>query len=238
MKPLRVRWRLTSPIATGGYPIHLDALIAYAQTELALRMAAMTGHGLEAPIRSLGDRLPLESETRDGQTVWKASALIPTETAELGHGMRFWTRKTDPFDYTDRFSKGHLMLRGVPGQLKPNALKIDTQRGLLKNGYKFYSVKQVTELEAWCIGDEEALRELLDPECGSPIQSIGARGRSGLGTIESFLLEQDPSANERWQQRVLPWPHEGAVQAEMATRPPYWDQMNKTVAYVNPAIFL
>lgn len=238
MRPLRVTWRLSSPIATSGYPIHLDALIAFAQTEVSIRLAGATGFGTEASIRSLAEHLPLERETRESESVWKASALVPGGSCELGHGMRFWTRKTDPFDYANRFEKGHLALRGVPGQLKQNALKIDTQRGLLKNGYKFYPVKHITELQAWCIGDVDAIKELLDPGQGSPIQSIGARGRSGLGAIESFSIEEDEAAITQWQRRAMPWPYEGAVMAEIATKPPYWDQANKMRAYVDPALFL
>ncbi len=238
MKPLRLTWRVSSPIATSGYPIHLDDLVAFAKTQVGLRMASLGDVGREAGIRSLAANLPLDREVRVEGRVWKASALVPIEGKPITHGMRFWTRKTDPFDYASRFDQGHLALRTKRENLKPYALKIDTQRGLLKNGFKFFSVKQIPALQAWCIGNESELRELLDPECGSPVMWIGARGRAGMGRIISFEMVEDPAALDLWQRRTLPWAYDGAIEIDLATEPPYWASSNRRRAWLDPSLIM
>lgn len=240
MLPLRLTWELASPVACTGYPIHLDDLVAFAKTQIGLRMAEQLGPDAQTgSIRRFAQTLPLERESRDGEWVWKASALVPVDQ-DLGasRGMRFWTRRTDPFDYANRFDQGGLALRGKPGALKPYALKIDTARGLLKNGYKFYSVKHVTAMQAWCIGDPDELAELLDPGQGSPVAWIGARGRSGLGRIKSFSMVEDPQAHQCWFKRSMPWPYDDAVPMELSVRPPYWDRENARQAWINPSLFM
>lgn len=241
MKPLRLTWRLSSPIATSGYPIHLDALVAFALTSKKLQLLDDEPGDREdqqTTIRELARELPLQKAERGGDFVWKASALKPTEGSTTGHGMRFWTRRTDAVDYADTFKRGLLHLRADPENLKPYSMVIDTNRGLLKNGYKFYPVKSIAELEAWCIGDPDALQELLDPAAGSPIASIGARGRSGHGLISSFSMVEDRRAEDLWSQRAMPWTYPGAVEMEIATKPPYWDQGNKQIGFLNPELVL
>lgn len=236
MKPLRLTWQLATPIATSAYPIHLDDLVAYAQTQLKLRMAEHNPHD-EGQVRDLALDLPLGKETRGDASVWQASALMPPDDALISHGMRFWTSKTDSYDYAQRFAKGQLALRGKPETLKPYGLQINTQGGLLKNGYKFYGIKRIPSLQAWCIGEPDALAELLDPAMGSPLMWIGARGRSGHGRITSFEMVEDPAAEQMWEHRSLPWPHAGGVQMRLATHPPYWDAENQRTAWARPSIF-
>ncbi|MCM3609534.1 hypothetical protein M4D49_29090 [Cupriavidus pauculus] len=238
MTPLRLTWRLSTPMATSGYPIHLDDLVAFAKTRMELRMAGYGEEGLGSSIRDLARVLPLEREERPEGRVWKASALVPADNIQVTHGMRFWTKKTDPFDYASRFDQGHLAIRTKRENMKPYALKIDTQRGLLKNGFKFFTVKHVPVLQAWCVGDEEALRELLDPACGSPLMWIGARGRSGLGRISAFEMVRDEAAFDLWQRRTLPWAYEGATELELATEPPYWEPANRRLAWIDPSLIM
>lgn len=238
MTPLRLTWRLSTPVACSGYPIHLDDIVAFAKTRLGLRMASHDDESPEGSIRQFAQELPLEREVRGEDAVWKASALVPAGDATVTHGMRFWTSKFDSYDYAQRFADGSLALKSRPGRLKPYALNIDTKRGLFKNGYKFYAVKHIERLQAWCRGDEDELAELLDPACGSPVMWIGARGRSGLGRIASFEMVRDDEALHRWSQRSMPWAYEGAVQLDLATRPPYWDVANRGRAWVNPDLVL
>lgn len=238
MTPLRLTWRLSSPIACSGYPIHLDDLVAFAQTQIGLRMAATSDEDRSRSIRDLAKVLPLERIEANGECVWKASALTPVPGAKITHGMRFWTRKFDSFGYADLFKRQALDIRARPENLKPYSLTMRTQGGLFKNGFKFYAVKHVEAVQAWCVGDKDALTELLDPQQGSPVSWIGARGRSGLGRIASFEIEEDDSALTLWAQRTLPWPHDGAVQMDLATKPPYWDVANRRVAWLNPDLIM
>lgn len=238
MTPLRLTWELATPIACTGYPIHLDDLVAFAKTQICLRLAEHgDANATQGSIRRFAEDLPLDRETRGDESVWKASALIPVDDTLTSQGMRFWTRRTDPYDYADRFAQGDLSMRTKPDRLKPYALKIDTSRGLLKNCFKFYPVKHVSALQAWCVGDAEEIAELLDPDAGSPLAWIGARGRSGLGRIKSFSMQEDSTATEMWCQRSMPWPYEGAVQMELAIKPPYWDRSNVRQGWINPALF-
>ena len=238
MKPLRLTWHLSSPIATSSSPIHLDALVAFAVTESRLRKAIYGEPDAPDPsscVRDLANELPIGRFERDGHSVWQASALVPVSTDEMSHGMRFWTRKTDPYDYADRLMKGHLT-QTAKQPMKPFAIKVDTARGLLKQQFKHYPVKQIGAVQAWCIGDIDALQGLLDPAWGGVVSHIGPRGRSGLGRIQSFEIVEDDAALERWKERVLPWAHEGSVPLQMATTFPYWEVSNQRQAHMNPAL--
>lgn len=247
MKPLRLTWWLASPVATTGHPLHLDALVAYAMTEKRLRDATFdSSPGVrEQTIRSLADELPLEREVREGEWVWKASAMVPDKSAITAHGMRMWTRKTDVNDFAHRVGanqigggeRGREFDESGALKLKRFALKIDTSRGILKNQFKFFPVKTIEKLQAWCVGDEEELTSLLHPDAGF-IQNIGARGRSGLGVVTRFEIAQDPLASTLWERRVTPWPYHGAAPLQLATRPPYWEIKNRRAAYCDPAIFI
>lgn len=242
-RPLRLTWHLSSPIATSGDPIHLDALVAFAVTEAALsKVGHSTEGGPDAPaptecVRDLAKTLPLGRSERDGHAVWQASALQAVSPDGISQGMRFWTRKTDPYEIADRYEAGQLET-AVKFPLKPYALAIDASRGTFKQQFKHYPVKHIAAVQAWCIGDIDALQSLLDPAWGGHLRHIGARGRSGHGRIRAFEIVEDESAVDRWQERVLPWPHEGAVQTLLATQPPYWDVANRVTAYLRPELIL
>lgn len=226
MKPLRLEWRLSSSVAGMRLPLHVDALVAYAITEEQVRSGA-TGN-----IRELGKNLPLESETRDGLTCWKASALLSQGNA--GNDTRLWTKKTDEYDYAQRMAGQQFSARlKVP--MKPYEGTIDTQRGQMKNHFQFYSSKHISHFVGFCIGDEDRLLELLSPESGY-ITTIGARGRSSHGRIASFHIQEDDQALVMWEKRVLPWPADGLKEIEAAYTNPYWAIENRTTSYIDPAL--
>ena len=229
MRPLRIEWTLGTPMVAGAHPLHLDALVAYAVTEEALR----SGRHASGSIRDLATELPLDKEVRDGEWAWKASAL--SVAAGGSHSMRFWTRKTDAMDYAERVAGG-----GIEGKfrfpLKPYAYKIDTQRGIFKQLFKFFPVRQVDKVVAWCIGDLDRLEEILAPEAGY-ITHLGSKTRMGFGRITSFSIQVDEAAHANWERRVLPWPHEGAVAMRISAHPPYWAQDNQREAFASPDLF-
>ncbi|MYM92615.1 type IV CRISPR-associated protein Csf3 [Duganella vulcania] len=227
MQPLRLEWTLSTPMVVGAHPLHLDALVAYAVTEEALR----TGMVVSGPISDIARDLPLQREEQAGQWCWKASAL---RRAAGPHSTRFWTRKTDPYDYATRAQTGQLEGR-FKAPMKPYAAKIDTQRGLLKQQFKFFPVQQIQTVTAWCIGDLNRLEELLHPDSGF-VTNLGGKGRMGFGKVRSFLIESDDAALMKWAERVLPWAHEGALPVRLAIRPPYWDVANLADAFAIPAL--
>lgn len=231
MDALKVTFDLGTPMVPSAYPIHLDALIAYVVTAKAL---ASGGNESSHKVRALADLLPLERETRDGKTVWQASALIPDSVS--GSGIRMWTRKTDPYDYTARLLNGQIKTKSKMENLKPYALKIDTQRGILKNAFQFYPVKMVNRLVAWCIGDIDELEDMLQPESGW-LTHIGPRNRVGHGLVKQVSIEPDHLALEKWKMRVMPWQESPDYQIiQAAYQPPYWAPENRAAAYCHPDI--
>lgn len=247
MKPLRLTWTLQSPMVVSAHPLHLDALVAYAMFEEALRNADadaddnIVGRGDVS--RTLGNLasqpLPLgravDSTSPEETWCWQASAILPLG-AQGPHSTRFWTRKTDPYDYSRRVAAGAVEGRFRLGEqkgAKPYAYVVDTQRGIFKQQYKFFPMRHVTQVQAWCIGDEDQLVHLLSPETGY-VTHLGGKARMGFGRIGDFTIEYDSEAEALWQRRVLPWAHDGAVQVEMAVRPPYWAIDTRGPAWVQP----
>lgn len=238
MEPLRLTWTLATPLASGAFPIHLDALVAYAVTEDALRAGADPA----LKVRELSNDLPLQRANGEaGAWCWKASALRGKTRA---HSMRMWVRKTDPCDLADRIDRNQIVGRwrraakDANGRevFAPFAYAIDLQRGVLKNHFQFFPVRHVHTLEAWCIGDRDRLLELLDPSAGL-ITGIGPRVRSGFGRVLAFSIERDEVAEQHWMQRVLPWEAPGTVAIQAAHKPPYWAPENRFAAsWVSPEI--
>lgn len=231
MTPLRLTWTLQTPMVAGAHPLHLDALIAYAIVEEALR-APGPGARVSTTMRELAAApLPLERAQQGDAWCWKASALVPAGNPG-GHSMRFWTRKTDAYDMARRIEAGQIHGR-YRFPLKPYSYKVDTVRGLFKQSFKFFPIREIFEVQAWCIGEADRLLDLLAPETGY-ITHLGAKARMGYGRIGSFGIDVDDAAVQMWERRVLPWPHERAEQVQMAIRPPYWAIENQAMAYVLP----
>lgn len=248
-QPLRISWNLATDLVLGGNPIHLDALVAYAKTKMELNLRGLDTNSTDTTlIRDLANDLPLAKETRGDQWVYQASAIMPAEGAEVIHGMRYWTRRTNEIDYAERVHSGEMESASIiakrlagkviptPKAMKPYSHVIDTVRGLHKNIYKFYPTKTVQTIHAWCIGDRDQLQELLDPSAGY-ILSIGPRKRNGHGLISSFDIVEDKAALELWDNRVLPWMHEGAEPMELAAHPPYWAPENRGINFARKHIF-
>jgi CRISPR type IV-associated protein Csf3 len=215
----------------------LDALIAYAVTEQYLADNPTDDSRL---IRSIAEELPLQRECRDDKWVWKSSALLPEGLGE--HYMRMWTRKTDAFDYAERVYTGSVGgARKIKLPLNRFAMKIDTVRGVLKNAFQFYPVREVEKLIGYCVVDTEneaeQLIDLLDPDAGF-VTHIGSRKRVGHGRVTSLEVEEDQTAMELWKMRLLPWEEDGYSAMQAAVKPPYWAAENRTIAYCPPEILL
>jgi len=237
LKPLRITWRLASPMVAARLPLHLDALIGYAVAEEAMRSGLTDSAQIDERVRAL----PLALELRGDSACWQASAVMPVPGQAPLNSMRSWTRKTDPYDYTRRIEGRQLDIRATRGpatkpiELQPFALKIDMQRGPMKQMFKHFPVRFVQEVQAYCVGDEDRIVELLDPQAGY-ITALGAKRRMGFGRIIGFDIQHDTAAKELWQSRVLPWPHDGAIPVVAATQGAYWDAANSTHAYLHPSV--
>lgn len=230
--PLKITFRLNTPVVATGYPIHLDAIVAYAVTRREIGSVDF-GDVNDMTIRELSARLPLASCNHESGMVWKASALVCNQPG--GQSVRMWTRKTNPYDYAERVMSGQTEISTRTRNLLEKGEKyvgaIDTQRGLLKNQFEFYSVKEMPTLEAWCVGDIDELESLLAPEAGL-ITHIGKRGRAGHGRVVSVVIEPCDEAELLWKNRVLPWRESDDYEPLVAAiRPPYWAIENRVLGY-------
>lgn len=227
MDALRIEIDLVTPMVIPSMPIHLDALLAYAVTEDAL-----LDNANEGMVRDLAEPLlesVLQQHREDGEWVWKASALVAEGVGDAS--LRMWTRKTDPYDIAARIEGGDIATR-TKFPLKPFALKVDTVRGKLKNHFQRYPVREVKTLVAWCVGDAQAIHDLLDAH----IFHIGHKRRIGHGKVKSIRVIPDPAAETKWRLRVLPWTALGYEPLQAAFRPPYWAIENRQTAYCPPEI--
>lgn len=227
MRPLKLTWKLATPIVVSAYPLHLDGLIAY----------AMSAEGKQTDFAAWDDHaalnLPLELAVDGELRCWRASALVPTVPGE--HSMRFWTRKSDPYDFANRLEAGHLDVK-TKFPLKPYGIKFDTVRGTFKQMFKFFPVRSVSEVQAWCVGNMDRIQELLDPNSGY-VTYLGSKSRMGFGRIVDFQIEEDDAAREKWISRVMPWHMANTVKVEAATCMPYWDPNNRTDAWIDPSLY-
>ena len=235
--PLRVTFNLVTPIVAPVYPIHLDSLIAYGVTQT--KLAALRSSGGPAGemdntlVRSLADSLPLAREVRGDDWVWKASALIPSEIRF--QSIRMMTRKSDPYEFAKRIERDEIKLSSRATTMisngAPYTFNLIKQTGIPTPRLMFYPVQHVASFVAWCVGEIDEIEDLLNPENGI-ITSIGKSRRISHGIIQSVSIEEDPEAHTQWLRRVLPWPEEGYVSVDAATRPPYWAPENRKTAFM------
>lgn len=236
MEPLRIRFHLDTPVVSPGYPIHLDALVAYAKTAQAMASMVDTCPNDSTLVRDLAKDLPLGWCDREEGGVWQASALYPV--GEADHSIRMWTRRFNCDDFASKVMTRDIkvstrMATAILGENpRMNGGLIPTNGGLMKNMIETYPVTTVHAYEAWCIGNLGRLEDLLAPESGF-LTHLGKRTRIGHGRITQVEIDFDDSATEKWKKRVLPWKEsDDYAQVIAATVPPYWAPENRVAAYM------
>jgi hypothetical protein len=186
--------------------------VAWAVKEEALRNATASSAAVD--YAAIIAELPFEKhETPDGWC-WKASKL--EVIGYLGQERRYLTAKTPVMDMA--LAIGNRVVEEKGGSY------IDTVRGLGKNAALYYPLEHAQGFEAHCIGDYDALGELLQE-----IQAIGAKTRLGHGSLRPyddgklFRLTHDESAHEKWKRRNAPERLSEAMYPAVASfQPPYW----------------
>ncbi|HDR9131987.1 TPA: hypothetical protein QDA91_003112 [Burkholderia vietnamiensis] len=228
MQALKVTFHLETPYVSPGYPIHLDALVAYAMTQSSLDLLP---EGADVQdLRALADRLPFGRHEQDGEWVWQASALMPAGVVR--HSSHFYTQRRNERTYADLVGSGEI-IQGryrVGRELDPYGLTIDTARGVHRNMLGHYPLTSTDALVAWCIGDEEWLQEVMIDS--GYLTHIGARRRAGHGRVRAIEIQADEAASDLWRMRVRPWPmlaDDAPVQA--AWKAPYWVVGNRGPAF-------
>lgn len=216
MTPLKVTFRFASPLARDSdHPIYLDALLAWARVNEAEALK----HPDPWPLQS---DLPLERAGGGEDWVWQASRLEfePAGPRQIVSALR----KCDP----DRFYRDFQQKFWVPSRGNTPPV-INTDSGQLRAYQYFYPVQWMEKAEAWCVGDEDRVRLLLNR-----LHHLGKLGRNGYGLIQSITVEPDPSALTLWRLRTLPSDVEGspgvAYGAVLAPpRAPYWEKRHRVM---------
>lgn len=206
MKPLKLVFRLATPVVEPEYPIHLDAVLAYAAVTAA-------DGDLNAQ-----ESLPLAKETNGQDWVWRASAL------RFDNGLtqiRYFTRKTDVEEIAE-WQGDMIRNRGD---------KVSLASGPFKNYFMFFPVRHASQAVAYCMGDKEGIAKLLQK-----ITNLGKRTRLGFGKITSIEITEDVAAEQNWQARVIPWePKEKSsyTKAICGYKPPYWSIENRKMCWIH-----
>lgn len=236
MEPLKITFKVSGGFVPPPYPLHLDALVAYAVTQAGLDPSNPELPTDIASLRALSNDLPFEKHEMGGEWVWKASALLPE--GRINHNSRFFTQRMNKREYANLVGSGVVQLgrykrddKLPPGaDMKPYQNSIDSARGPFRNMLDFYPVMDVETLTAWCIGERDAIEDWLVHS--GHVSHLGARRRIGHGCVESVTVESCPEAAEMWNLRVRPWKmREDDAQIQAAWNPPYWAAENKGMAY-------
>lgn len=203
LESLRITAHLAAPVAH-YHDLHLDGILAYVVMEMAM----------QAPVSPLGDTwievpLPLGVLWRDDQTgvpLWASTDFVPVDLSE------------DSATYHHRRAP-------EPSMTKRN---LDTGAGRHKERRSPIPTTHTNALYADCIGNADALRELL-----KRIGSIGKK-RHTLGAVREWTIEAMPSFSLVDEQRrarrplpllallggtVYPLPLDFSFQG---IAPPYW----------------
>lgn len=211
MQPLCVTFQFANLVSTSDQPLHLDGLLAWSSVEQARRAG-------ETDLAAAAARLPL---AREGEpAVWCASALEFSYRSPPA--FRTLVRKTDVDDYADAITKGRIKLAKSRDQ-------IPTGSGRYRNYLVSYTVRQADHAKAWCIGDADAVRDLL-----SEVRHVGRLGRMGYGLITAVSVEPDERAARMWKLRHLPWQEDGYLLCIGNFRAPYWDKTTMTEVFSPP----
>lgn len=214
MTPLKIEFQLGTPVVIDSeYPIHLDGLLAWSRVQEAIRLGDTNPWGAS-------DDLPIAKAGQNEDWVWQASRLVfkyctPRQLVNM-------QRRSEP----DRIYRDYE--RGLwRAKRKDGPPTINTNSGQLR-AYQFYtSVQWASHAEAWCVGDPDRVRELLDK-----IEHIGKMGRNGFGQVSNILVTEDDEALERWRLRVLPIdvPRLSGVDYTLGLqtpRAPYWEKSRR-----------
>lgn len=206
MQGLQIDCLLATPWCPPAHGLHLDGLLAW-----SLVNDAVSARLPASDYDSIISDLPLQ---RHDSGVWCASMLTPV--GWLGQERRYMTAKTPVESLARDIGSGAVDTKGGSG--------VDTTRGPAKNSQLFITLEHVQGLRAWCIGDQDAVTDLL-----SRVDSVGVKTRMGFGTLRPFedgslwRIRPSDEALERWKRRnSLVQLAPDSFQAVGSWKPPYW----------------
>lgn len=229
MEPFKVTFKLSAPVLRDSeYPVHLDALIAFAVMREHEDNVVAAG---TSPWKEAEDLSAFLERTTGENWVWKASALQFNPD-----GRRLWVnnvRRADPERYFEDLGT-YWVGRGKKNDLGINleTFKIDTRSGQ-QRGYQWFSgVQWMKEVVAWGVGDIQSVQDLLSRQ----ITHLGKKGSNGYGVVSSVeVVPAPPQESDNWMLRILPDGMDGkpGVQYEpviACVRAPYWRKTDRVMA--------
>lgn len=216
MRPLRITWRFASPVAVDSeYPIHLDALLAWAVMDEAERSGHPDPWGASDDLGRLLERTAPAAET-PGAWVWKASRL----SFEHGGSIHYINtiRRSEPLEYLEGYEREVIGGRPRAG--------IDTASGHQRGYQWLMACRWMRSATAHCVGDKAAIESAL-----SRVRYIGKLGRNGFGLVREFDVAEDAAAEDLWRVRTLPPGVDlpkgrEAVRVVRPLRAPYWRKIS------------
>ncbi|OFA16384.1 hypothetical protein A4U49_07710 [Acidithiobacillus ferrivorans] len=218
MEAMEVTFTLATPMMLNSeYPVHLDALIAFAVSRDAEKQ------GSDHPWEDANDLSDIFDRTAgEGKRwVWKASQLVVTQRhlSRQLYSMTNAVRRTDTGRFFGDLEAGYWRPRS---KLNPETFRIQTRKGQ-QRGYQMYLVTaDVCEVKAWAVGEMDAVRYYL-----GTIDHLGKGGNNGYGKI----VETSVSAcadEDQWRLRWMPEGEPGKPGVSYAPvngclQQPYWE---------------
>jgi CRISPR type IV-associated protein Csf3 len=231
MEPLKITFTLGSAISLPKHPLHLDALLAYVNTQKGL-LTLEEPHSREQ-LLALADDLPFKRFGKGDDWVYMASALQPV--GEMLHTSRFYTCRNDVEKLSSAIVRGQAKLKRdeLPFPKLSHSGKLDFNRGHQRNALNYHSVTYVDKMVAYCVGDPELIEEALT---SGYLTHLGKHHRMGFGFITGIDIKRDDAAKELWKNRVKPFESDGDVAISSPLRPPYWDLSTKTLCFMPSAL--
>lgn len=220
---LRIDCRLAGPWMPPAFGLHLDGLLGWALVE-QYRREAVASHETSEIHKEADDepqidyasilaQLPLQRDEMTG--AWCASQFAAVGWA--AQERRYLTAKTPVESMCRWINAGRVEAKG--------GSKIDTVRGIAKNGQAFFTIEHAAGLRAWCVGDPEEIVQLLN----GYVHAVGVKTRIGLGALiegddgSLWSVVEDDEAHKMWRHRSMPAKViDDSYPAIGSWQPPYW----------------
>lgn len=212
MTPLRITWRLLTPVVVPDSPIHLDGLLSWARVQEAME----AGDNIADPFEHQHD-IPLERLSTDLGWCFKASWLRFNWSGQPR--TLHYVRRSEPVELATAFREGLLGKRqpqwqGATGHTKGYSLVLQE--------------RLVDQAEAFAIGEPERISQLLQR-----ISSLGKLRRLAKGLVSSVDVQRIELAHCQWWMRNLPadfdQPPKQCALSLGRLFSPYWSSQRGTV---------
>jgi len=204
LTPVRIEFRLRTPMVVPSTGKHLDALLSWAAVQQA---------EFEGALDSLGRQydIGLARHHAGNQWCFMASLLDISWRGNLDYV--HYIKRSKPQDYVDAWDAG-LFNRKKPGY---NMLA-----GSTKAGSYIQPLRWVDRLTGYAMAEDmDRVRQLLPW-----VTHIGKLIHKDYGAVSSFSVEVDEKARQEWPRRFLPVcsPQKtpAHVPAAGTLSPPYW----------------